>query len=796
MAVVSISRIQQRRGKANSGTGLPQLASGEFGWAVDTQELYIGNGSVSEGAPAVGNTRILTQLDIDKITSPSSIFGQLAYVYKSSGAISNYSYLEGSGYTDNVYADVPLNWVSGGNVPISNPIANITVSGGIVTSVVLIFAGIGTSINAVFNDAGVLGAGSGFQLRVTSVTNSTGTLITKAVKRTIQSRLDDRVNSKDFGTVGDGVVNDTQFLQNSINQLFYNAPQIVTSSIDGILSSGNNTVLCAATTDMVGAVVTAANNGIPYGTTIVSVVVGISFVMTNLATIDGSTTLSLTLAASHNVDYNTADRVILEIPPGTYRITNTIYVPSYATIVGAGNSSTIIYFDANSSVTASISSGSAILNTIAADNSMVGATVTGPGLSGTVTVLSVNPGFSVTLSSPAASSQTSQVFEIIISDGTPVFQYINDISTIGSPGNVAETTYINQPRYITLKNLKITTTLGSQICLQLDSARNCFFENVSLAGSWNEVFSENSIGIRLTALSKLVTCQDNIFNNIQVNGVGYGVYSDDDIANNMFSDGYMTDVKFGFALGTNTDGITVGQQYGPTTTKITKFNFNNVKHQAINLGLCSYNTISDINLVNVGNDGGASTAPLYPQIYISNYNNIVERITSDRTDLLSPPSILTKFIPSVAGKVKCLSFGGYKKTGLTQSLTPVSLFKLPMPTDITGTSSGSINYQIDYIYTSTTNHFVKSGTLYITLNVTSYVVAGVDNYSNIEVVDEYNYTGLEDFNRAFAFKAKLVTSSGTVANVGTLPFNIIITYTNNITADSGSLTYSYIYNIL
>jgi len=60
MAIVQISRIQHRRGKADSGTGLPQLASGELGWAIDRQKLYIGNGSVSEGAPFVGNTEILT----------------------------------------------------------------------------------------------------------------------------------------------------------------------------------------------------------------------------------------------------------------------------------------------------------------------------------------------------------------------------------------------------------------------------------------------------------------------------------------------------------------------------------------------------------------------------------------------------------------------------------------------------------------------------------------------------------------------------------------------------------------
>jgi hypothetical protein len=63
MAVVQISRIQVRRGQKNTGSGLPQLASGELAWAVDTQELFIGNGSVAEGSPFVGNSKILTTND-------------------------------------------------------------------------------------------------------------------------------------------------------------------------------------------------------------------------------------------------------------------------------------------------------------------------------------------------------------------------------------------------------------------------------------------------------------------------------------------------------------------------------------------------------------------------------------------------------------------------------------------------------------------------------------------------------------------------------------------------------------
>ncbi len=57
MPIVQISRIQHRRGKKAE---LPQLAAGELGWVVDEQRLYIGNGTVADGAPAVGNTEIMT----------------------------------------------------------------------------------------------------------------------------------------------------------------------------------------------------------------------------------------------------------------------------------------------------------------------------------------------------------------------------------------------------------------------------------------------------------------------------------------------------------------------------------------------------------------------------------------------------------------------------------------------------------------------------------------------------------------------------------------------------------------
>lgn len=59
MAIVQVSRITQRKGLQED---LPSpLAGAEMGWAVDQRRLFIGNGTLAEGAPVVGNTEILTE---------------------------------------------------------------------------------------------------------------------------------------------------------------------------------------------------------------------------------------------------------------------------------------------------------------------------------------------------------------------------------------------------------------------------------------------------------------------------------------------------------------------------------------------------------------------------------------------------------------------------------------------------------------------------------------------------------------------------------------------------------------
>ena len=80
MAVIQISKIQIRRGQT-SGEGLPTLSSGEMGWSIDEQRLFIGNGSVAEGAPAVGNTEILTEARMFELLTSSDAYTATNYKY-------------------------------------------------------------------------------------------------------------------------------------------------------------------------------------------------------------------------------------------------------------------------------------------------------------------------------------------------------------------------------------------------------------------------------------------------------------------------------------------------------------------------------------------------------------------------------------------------------------------------------------------------------------------------------------------------------------------------------------------
>lgn len=84
MAIVQISQITNRKGL---NINLPQLAGAELGWSVDTRQLYIGNGTLEEGAPVIGNTEILTEFsDILNFTNTYTYKGEAAGYIVQTGA--------------------------------------------------------------------------------------------------------------------------------------------------------------------------------------------------------------------------------------------------------------------------------------------------------------------------------------------------------------------------------------------------------------------------------------------------------------------------------------------------------------------------------------------------------------------------------------------------------------------------------------------------------------------------------------------------------------------------------------
>jgi hypothetical protein len=573
MAVVQISRIQIRRGKINSGTGLPQLASGELAWAVDTQELYIGNGAVSEGSPAVGNTKVLT---LNDLTQQGNVLGLLAYDYKS-------------------------------------------------------------------DDSSIV----------------TGTDQNNPTTRILQYKLDDIVNVKDFGVVGDGLQDDTVPLQRAIDQLFLNG-------------SG---------------------------------------------------------AAADYTDL----RVTLVMPAGTFKTTDTLYIPSYATIVGAGSDKSIIRYTPTTASaspaiqfindTASIGNPSTIITTLYNNQPrnihMAGLTV-------------------LTVSGLDVAMQLDCVRDSVFSD-------------------------------ITLRgNAGLNTELSSPVA-----------------------YTNASVGMQLNALEAGVTTENNIFKNIKIYNFKYAVNAKYDIKNNRFNNGYVEECYQGFVLGDNANGTTPGQEYGPRETTIIEYKFYRVKRHAVYLELGSKNATKFCTYTNVGNDFSDNIQAIYPQLYYAVPNNTSIGDKSDRHDDLARNNLFTLYVPEFAGH------GTYKPDVHEGSISlqgsgPVYFlaFRLACNTTGNGVPSGPITYSLEYQFVSAqAPYFTRRGVM----TIAAYT-AGTTSTSSIQLSDDFDFAGpdITALQTSLDFKAVFLDESNAVCtSPSQTPASIGVYYANPYGGASGEFYYTY-----
>lgn len=540
MAVVQISRIQLRRGKRNEGSGLPQLASGELAWCVDTQELFIGNGAVSEGAPAVGNTKLLTEKD--------SLLDLGTYTYKV--------------------------------------------------------------------DVGAI---------------QTGPDVNYDVTRTFQQRLDERVTSAAYGIESSGI-NQHEKIQRVIDNLF--------------------------------------------------------------------------LDMNYEVEKS---RIILEFLPGTYTFNQTVYLPSYVSIVGAGPQKTIFNY-------------------------------TGSGAA---------------------------------------FEFVNDTSTKLVRSTINTTTNLNQPKHGLLKGFTLNTTQSSAIGIKLNAVRDSLFEDLEITGSYNDSTSGpltyTSNGIAMYVVSSIITCQRNIFNNVNITGFRNAVFAKQDIKNNRFINCQLVNHLQGFYFGVNADGIATGEQFGPRFTLIENCYFENIDKEGIRVDRGHGNRSVANTFVNVGSNGAGYQDNEAGIIEFNAVGNVSELDNFDRSNPVTSSQDLEQANFGLVYRREVTGKAFYSKkeprtVNLTYNVSLTNLFRLP--------TLETTSFEINYVLESGFYTQVRRGRILISYD------ADADTF---QLSDEYEYTGTANQDTTIIFNATTAA-----------PDSLMLQYKNTNTFDTtlNPTVMTYTYNIL
>ena len=529
-----------------------------------------------------------------------------------------------------------------------------------------------------------------------------------------------------------------------------------------------------------------------------------SFGISGLDSSKDQTALIQNAINSLYITTTTTNRVALEFDPGTYKVTGTLYIPSFVKLVGSGKDRTVFNFvrgGINTGTSLTLTPGTAIA--VASGSTVTyptvsATTVTGTGSGAiltitrtsagsstyqtsntTITVLNSGSGYAVVDvikvlgnvlggASPAndltitLGNNESGAYDYPVFNTTTVFEFINNTSTVANR-NASPTTYNNQARRVMLTDFSITTNAKDIRPFYVLNVRDSEFVNLKALGTWVHADGavSNSVAMELTATSAVVTTQRNKFVGIELEGFTYGAYSNTNIIHNHFDDCSFKTLFKGVGFG---EGTGSGEP-GPRKNTISNSLFDTISQYGFLVDKGYGNRSQANTYIDVGNNGGGNANNVYGQIKFTTAGNSSLQDSFDRAIDLATGNWAEAYVPEIEGRAQ-LQQSMPTTISLLYATTNTQAFRLPL-----NTSSG---FEVDYVFQSTNFTQMRKGKLHIAVD---------KNNSTVQLVDEYEYVGTPSEDSRITLSAQVVTTSGVKT--------VVVYYTNDNIGDVNTFTYSY-----
>lgn len=354
-----------------------------------------------------------------------------------------------------------------------------------------------------------------------------------------------------------------------------------------------------------------------------------------------------------------------------------------------------------------------------------------------------------------------------------------------NPSSPLETiTTLNQARYVEVSDMSLVVDNKDYEAIELRSCSYSVFKNLRFEGIWPINGAEGTYfqhrAISLYAESTAVTCQSNIFENIEIDSFHYGVYSDYDVKNNLFTKCNFYKMSQAVVFGKDSIIGSVGMLTGPLFNTVENSIFDRVDQEGILVQNGEYNTSKGNKYYNVGNNNGNAPIVYSPVINYVTHTNVSDLDYFDRTVQLTPNAESDSFYnieyaPEVAGRKL---FKNTYANEITLGYLEVNPSTLEAPTVLKFPAVDAGTIYVDYVYTEDSNSIVREGTMEIVCNLNGVSPVAILN-------DNYNYIGDSAFSSALVFAAEFADFGGT-SDVET----VILRATNSISVTNDSFLYT------